>query len=85
MATIQSVVDTIHKQLTIMCECGETRDDIQVLLDKCQLLNRHLQNRGLTLLTDEMSHYLQYDSELDVLVFMEKNDIVRRIRYYCQL
>lgn len=69
----------INSQLCI------TADDVELLVDYCQSLNKYLKNRGLELLLNDLLYQLAYYSEPDVVLFVENNDVLRRIVYYCSL
>jgi len=79
------LVKLINSQLMLIAECGITYDDIELILDYCQSLNKYLKNKGLEMLCSDLLYQLSYHTEPDVILFVENNDVIRRIVYFCSL
>jgi hypothetical protein len=77
--------EVIKSYLSMLKECGVTYDDLQLILEYCQSLNKIVRNDGLKIMIDNLVHQLTYYSELDVIFYIENNDILNRIEYYCSL
>lgn len=76
---------SLVKLINVIEECGVSFEDIEHILYYCQSLNTYLNNKGLQLLINELEYYITYSFEHDIILFVENNDILRRVLYFCSL
>lgn len=81
----KQLAEVINSYLSMLKECGVLYDDLQLIMHYCQSLNRFLKNDGLRLMIEDLLYQLTHYTELDIIFYVEQNDILNRIAYYCSL
>jgi hypothetical protein len=81
----KQLAEVINSYLSMLKECGVSYDDFELIMDYCQSLNKVLMHNGLRLIIDDLVYQSTYYNELDVIFYIEHNDILNRMTYYCSL